>query len=264
MLRLHSRRMAVVLIIVQSSLLLVTGCRNPGQSTLPPSAVSASPQVIPPLPKGDVFADETVPTAETPIDVGDTLEVVIRRGAGEEKYSSLVRENGSVSVGFMEVEVGGVTAAEAERRVQEAAKPFMREPRAQVALKKKLLKIKRVFVFGDVKKPGMIPMARNMTVLQALAAADNFQESALLEEIRVVRGGDFSKPQILTADLARLFTYGDLSRNLALEENDVIFVPREQLGDAKEAALKIMPILQVAIMPIYPAYLIPALTTFKP
>ncbi len=262
--RLHTTRMAVVLIIVQSSLLFLTGCRNPGQSTLPPSAVSTGSQVIPPLPKGDVFADETVPTAETPIEIGDTLEVVIRRGAGEEKYSSLVRENGSVSVGFIEVEVGGVTVAEAERRVQEAAKPFMREPRAQVALKKKLLKIKRVFVFGDVKKPGMVPMARNMTVLQALAAVDNFQESALLEEIRVVRGGDFSKPQILTADLARLFTYGDLSRNLALEENDVIFVPREQLGDAKEAALKIMPILQVAIMPIYPAYLIPALTTFKP
>lgn len=262
--RLHTSPMAWVLIILQSSLLLLTGCRNPGQSTLPPSAVSVGPQVLPPLPKGDVFADETVPTAETPIEIGDTLEVVIRRGAGEEKFSSLVRENGSVSVGFMEVEVGGVTAAEAERRVQEAAKPFMREPRAQVALKKKLLKIKRVFVFGDVKKPGMVPLARNMTVLQALAAVDNFHESALLEEIRVVRGGDFSRPQILTADLARLFTYGDLSRNLALEENDVIFVPREQLGDAKEAALKIMPILQVAIMPIYPAYLIPALTTFKP
>ncbi len=262
--RLQRELVAVGLLLVEIGLLFLAGCRNPGQSTLPPSAVTSAPQVLSPLPKGDVYADETVPTAETPIETGDTLDVVIRRGAGEEKYSSLVRENGSVSVGFMEVNVGGVTVAEAERRVQEAAKPFMREPRAQIALKKKLLKVKRVFVFGDVKKPGMVPMARNMTVLQALAAADNFQEAALLEEIRVVRGGDFTKPTIVTADLARLFTYGDLSRNIPLEENDVIFVPREHLGDAKEAALKIMPILQVAIMPIYPAYLIPALTTFKP
>lgn len=252
------------LLLTEIGLLLLAGCRNPGQSTLPPSAVSSASHSLPPLPKGDVYADETVPTAETLIETGDTLDVVIRRGAGEEKYSSLVRENGSVSVGFMEVEVGGITVAEAERRVQEAAKPFMREPHAQIALKKKLLKVKRVFVFGDVKKPGMVPMARNMTVLQALAAADNFQETALLEEIRVVRGGDFSKPRIVTADLARLFTYGDLSRNIPLEENDVIFVPREQLGDAKEAALKILPVLQVAIMPLYPAYLIPALATFKP
>ena len=77
------------------------------------------------------------------------MEVVIRRGAGEEKYGSLVRENGSVSVGFMEVNVGGITVAEAERRLQEAARPFMREPLAQIVLKKKLLKIKRVFVFGE-------------------------------------------------------------------------------------------------------------------
>ncbi|GKS63083.1 hypothetical protein YTPLAS72_03870 [Nitrospira sp.] len=255
---------AIVLCVAQMSLLHMIGCRNPGQSTLPPSAVSTNPASLPPLPKGDVYADETVPTAETPIETGDTLDVVIRRGAGEEKYSGLVRETGTVSVGFMEVPVGGVTVAEAERRVEESARPFMREPRAQVALKKKLLKIKRVFVFGDVKKPGMVPMARDMTVLQAVAAADNFYETALLEEIRIVRGGDFSHPHILTADLARVFTYGDLSRNIALEENDVIFVPREYLGDATEAAKKIMPIGQAAIMPLYPAYLIPAFTSFKP
>jgi polysaccharide export outer membrane protein len=257
--QLRREPVAVGLLLAEIGLLLLAGCRNPGQSTLPPSAISSAPQALPPLPKGDVYADETVPTAETPIETGDTLEVVIRRGAGEEKYTSLVRENGTVSVGFMEVDVGGVTVAEAERRVQEAARPFMREPRAQIALKKKLLKVKRVFVFGDVKKPGMVPMARNMTVLHALAAADNFQGTALLEEIRVVRGGDFTKPKILTADLARFFTYGDPSRNIPLEENDVIFVPREHLGDATEAAQKIMPILQVAIMPVYPAYLLPVL-----
>lgn len=261
---LRRNMIVIALCVAQICLLQMAGCRNPGQSTLPPSAVSVDPPSIPPLPKGDVYADETVPTVETPIETGDTLEVVIRRGAGEEKYTGLVRETGSVSIGFMEVQVGGVTVAEAERRVEEAAKPFMREPRAQVALKKKLLKIKRVFVFGDVKKPGMVPMARDMTVLQAVAAADNFYETALLEEIRIVRGGDFAKPQILTADLARLFTYGDVSRNIVLEENDVVFVPREQLGDATEAAKKLMPILQAAIMPIYPAYLIPAFTSFKP
>lgn len=255
--------LAARLLLAGVGLLFPAGCRNPGQSTLPPSAVSTTPQAIPPLPKGDVYADETMPTAETPIETGDTLEVVIRRGAGEEKFAGVVRENGKISVGFMEVDVGGVTAAEAERRVQEAAKPYMREPRVQVTLKKKLLKVKRIFVFGDVKKPGMIPMARNMTVLQALAAAEAYHETALLEEIRVVRGGDLSKPNMLTADLARAFTYGDFSRNMALEENDVVFVPREHLGDAAEAAKKIMPIIQVAIMPIYPAYLLPAFTSVR-
>lgn len=250
--------MMMATVWVGVALVLLFGCRNPGQSTLPPSAVSATPAALPPLPKGDVYADETVPTADTLIETGDTLEIVIRRGAGEEKFTGIVRENGHVSVGFMEVPVAGVTAAEAERRIEDAAAPFMRQPRAQVVLKKKLLKVKRVFVFGDVKKPGVLPMARKMTMLQAVAAAE-YQETALLEEIRIIRGGDLTKPKIVMGDLARAFTYGDLSRNVALEENDIIYVPREHLGDAAEAAKKILPIVQVAIMPLYPVYFLPLL-----
>ena len=234
------------------------GCHNPANSSLPPSAISPAGKAIPPLPKGDVYADETVPTAETPIETGDTLEVVIRRGAGEEKFAGVVRENGKVSVGFMEVEVVGITAAEAEVRVQEAAVPYMRDPRIQVLLKKKVLKVKRVFVFGDVKKPGVVPMSRHMTVLQALAAVDMYHETALMEEVRVIRGGDLSKPTMLMADLARVFTYGDMTRNLPLEENDIVFVPREHLGDASEAGKMIMPIISSAIAPLYPVFIINA------
>jgi len=243
--------------------LAFVGCHNPASSSLPPSAINSPGTVVPPLPKGDVYADETVPTAETPVETGDTLDVVIRRGAGEEKFSSVVRENGKISVGFMEVDVGGTTAAVAESRVLEAAVPYMRQPRVQVLLKKKVLKVKRVFVFGDVKKPGMIPMPRHMTVLQALAAADMYQETALMEEVRVIRGGDLAKPHILMADLARAFTYGDLTRNVALEENDIVFVPREHLGDAAEAAKKIMPIISASIAPFYPIFIIPALSGGK-
>lgn len=235
------------------------GCHNPANSSLPPSAVSVSGAAVPPLPKGDIYADETVPTSETPIETGDTLEVIIRRGAGEERFSSVVRENGKISVGFMEVDVRGINAAEAEARVEEAAAPYMRQPRVQVLLKKKVLKVKRIFVFGDVKKPGVVPMSRHMTVLQAIAAADIYQETALMEEVRVIRGGDLTRPYILMADLARAFTYGDLSRNVSLEENDIVFVPREHLGDAAEAAKKIMPVVSSAIVPLYPAFILPAL-----
>jgi polysaccharide export outer membrane protein len=238
---------------------VLLGCHNPASSSLPPSAISPPGTAVPPLPKGDVYADETVPTSETAIETGDTLEVVIRRGAGEEKFASVVRENGKISVGFMEVDVGGITAAVAEARVQEAALPYMRQPHVQVLLKKKVLKVKRVFVFGDVKKPGMVPMPRHMTVLQAIAAADMYHETALMEEVRVIRGGNLAMPNILMADLARVFTYGDMTRNISLEENDIVFVPREHLGDASEAGKKMMPIISSAIAPLYPVFIINAL-----
>jgi protein involved in polysaccharide export with SLBB domain len=171
-----------------------------------------------------------------------------------------VRENGLASVSFVDIDVQGLTVAEAEGRIQERFTSFMRNPRVQIQLKKRTLKLKRVFVFGDVKKPGMQPLSRNMTVLQAITLADNYNETALLDEIRVIRG-NLVHPEVLTADLARLFTYGDWSRNLAVQENDIVFVPRERLGDASEAAKKLIPIVTLAIQPLFAAFLVP---TFAP
>jgi protein involved in polysaccharide export with SLBB domain len=230
------------------------GCRNPAQSTLPPSAISPPGTPVPILAKGDVYADETELDPATPIQPGDVLNVVIRRGAGEEELSAHVHKTGLTSLSFAEVEVQGLTADQAAMRIQEAVQPFMRNPYVQVRIKRDRLKIKRVFVFGAVKKPGMYPMNRHMTVMEALLAAENYKETALLEEIRVIRG-NLDRPEVLTADLARLFTYGDRARNLALQENDVVYVPREPLGDATEAARKLVPIVQVVMAPLQAAFI---------
>ncbi len=255
---LHRAELVLVAFLLLISAAGPSGCRNPSQSSLPPSAIGKPAIPFPPLPKGDVYADETVAPAETPIEPGDSLEVLVRRGTGEEKWSGMVKENGTVSLSFLEVEVVGLTAAQAEERIQEKAGIYVRTPRVQAQLKKKALRVKRVFVFGDVKKPGAYPMSRNMTVIQALASAENYNETALLDEIRIVRGG-LEQPAIHTADLARLFTYGDFSRNLPLQENDIVFVPREHMGDGAEAAKKLLPIIQTAITPFYPVFFIPVL-----
>lgn len=249
-------RPAVTVAVMACLALGTWGCRNPAQSTLPPSAMSRGGTPIPPLPKGDVYADETVVSGDARIDPGDTLEVVVHRGAGDEKFSASVRESGHVTLSFVDILVQGLTVAEAEAKIEEGLKPYLRSPKALVTLKKRGVKVKRVFVFGEVRKPGMYPMARHMTVLQALAAAENYTETALLEEIRVVRG-DLNQPNIYTADVARLMTYGDWTRNLALEENDIVFVPREHLGDASEAAKKLQPIIQTIVTPLYPTFGIP-------
>ncbi|GKS58644.1 hypothetical protein YTPLAS18_21710 [Nitrospira sp.] len=247
---------AAILLALGVSILAYPGCRNPAQSTLPPSAMAPPGTPMPPLPKGDVYADETAVASDALIEPGDTLDVTVHRGAGEEKFSATVRDTGRITFNFVDVFVQGSTVAQAEQRIEEALTPYMRSPKALVALKKRGVKVKRVFVFGEVKKPGVYPMARNMTVLQALAVAENYTETALLEEIRVVRG-DLNQPNIYTADVARIMTYGDWTRNLTLQENDIVFVPREHLGDASEAAKKLQPVIQAIVTPLYPTFAIP-------
>jgi len=247
-----------ILLVVLPVLSAPVGCRNPAQSNLPPSAIAPPGTPLAPLPKGDVYADDTGVGPDVLVEPGDTLDVVIRRGAGEEKYSTIVRESGVAPVAFLEVDVAGLTAGQSESRIQERITPYMRNPKVQVNLKKRVVKLKRVFVFGDVKKPGHHAMTRHMTVLNAVVAAEGYNETAMLDEIRVIRG-NLERPEVLTADLARAFTYGDMTRNLALQENDVVFVPRERMGDASEAAKKLQPILYDVLAPFYFTFLIPAI-----
>ncbi len=239
--------------LVSLAVISTSGCRNPAQSPLPPSAISPPGTPIPMLATGDVYADEIELDPDRLIQVGDLLEINIRRGGGEEKHTALVQKTGRTNVSFVQVDVLGVTSAQAADRIQEKVSPYIRNPFVQVHVKRDKLRVKRVFVFGAVNKPGMYPMTRHMTVMEAVASAENYKETALLEEIRVIRG-NLQRPEVLSADLSRLFTYGDGSFNLALTENDVVFVPREPLGDAVEAAKKLTPILQVALAPFQAAF----------
>ena len=93
-----------------------------------------------------------------------------------------------------------------------------------------------------------------------MLAAENYKETAVLDEVRVIRG-NLDRPTVLTADISRLLTYGDAAGNVQLAENDVVFVPRERLGDASVTAKKLGPILGAALAPLQAAFFTQLLVT---
>jgi len=238
---------------------MIGGCVNPAKSSLPPSVIQTPEAAGPLLPKGDIFADESEIQPNMRIAPGDTVQVTVRTGAGEDKETSVVRENGSILVAFQEVNIAGMMSVEAEAKIGRDLAAFYRNPHVQVQIVKKNVRVKQIFVMGEVKLPGMIPMARNMTVLHAITQAGNYNETAILDAVRVIRRHN-NGSEVLTADLARLLTHGDWSRNLALEENDIVYVPRTTLGDAEAYARVVAPISQLITDPLFTARTVITLT----
>lgn len=165
------------------------------------------------------------------IESGDTLGVVVRRGAGEEKYDATVRANGNISVSFMEINVKGLSEAEAEARLAEKLSAVIREPRVQVRLLQKgITRPKNFYALGEVKTPGKFPLGRRLTLLQALSTAGGHSDVADLTKVVVIskRG---EAPLIRVANLQMTLVSGDTRADLQLEDNDVMFVPRSAIGD---------------------------------
>jgi len=177
---------------------------------------------------------------------GDVLEVIVRRGAGEERYTPTVKEDGTVPVLSVDVSVKGLTLGQAAARIEAALAELIREPKVQVIVKQKAITTQKILVLGEVKKQGVYPLSPGFTVLQAIAGADSYTDTAILEDVRIIRGG-LAQPVILSSNIERLLKQGDLSQNLLLQDNDIVYLPRQKIGDWNAFLAKIKPTLEVLV-----------------
>ena len=83
------------------------------------------------------------------------------------------------------------------------------------------LRTVRVFVAGDVERPGGYDLSAASTVFHALWHAGGPTETGSLREIRVVRGDEV----VATLDLYRYLLEGRRTGDVRLEHDDTIFVP---------------------------------------
>jgi protein involved in polysaccharide export with SLBB domain len=107
----------------------------------------------------------------------------------------------------------------------------------------------RVYVFGEVQKPGAYTFSGpEMRLIDAISEAGGPTVFAYRADTRVVRG-DITQPEILAADLGRLIENGDRSQNLLLASGDLVYVPRSAMGDVKRFYDQVRPLLELVLWP---------------
>jgi polysaccharide export outer membrane protein len=113
----------------------------------------------------------------------------------------------------------------------------------------------RVFVFGEVNSPGVIPTAGELTVVEALAMAGGFKQRAVLGDARILRG-DMTRPEVITCDIDRILNKGDMSQNVKLRNGDMLYVPKNAIGRVSDFLREIAPILSFITYPaqVYRSY----------
>lgn len=110
----------------------------------------------------------------------------------------------------------------------------------------------KVFVMGEVEKPGAFLMVPNMRLSQLVAQAGGAKDTAILESARVIRG-NLDSPQILAVDFQSLMERGDVTQDLRLEANDVVIFPRNAIGNWNAFIAQIRPTLEVISRTMDPA-----------
>jgi polysaccharide export outer membrane protein len=119
------------------------------------------------------------------IGIDDVLAVVFWK---EKDLSAevVVRPDGKISLPMLnDIPAAGLTPEQLAKTVEQAALKYVRDPGATVMVR--TINSRKVFVIGEVAKPGAFPLGNEMTVLQALAEAGGFLEHSNKSDIVVVR-----------------------------------------------------------------------------
>lgn len=107
----------------------------------------------------------------------------------------------------------------------------------------------RVFVFGEVQKPGVYAFSGpQVPLLDAISQAGGVTVFAKENSTKVVRG-DTTRPEVISVSLRKLLESGDHTQNLALVNKDLVYVPRSFVGDVNRFVQQITPLMRLLIYP---------------
>jgi protein involved in polysaccharide export with SLBB domain len=100
------------------------------------------------------------------------------------------------------------------------AEGFMRDPQVSVLVKE--YNSKKVFVFGEVQKPGTFVYEEGMSIVQAVTIAGGFTKTASQNATSVTRqvNGQEVKMKVNVQDIAL-----GKAPNFVLEPGDIVYVP---------------------------------------
>lgn len=134
-----------------------------------------------------------------------------------------VRPDGKITLPLLnDVQASGLTAMQLAASLRDSFSKFLTSPQVTVTVTE--INSRRIYLTGEVTRPGALPLLPNMTVLQALASGGGFTQFARLKNIYVMRTENgkqvkhpFNYKEVVKGNLAE--------QNILLQPGDVIVVP---------------------------------------
>jgi polysaccharide export outer membrane protein len=207
----HHRAVCAIVL----SFMLVHAVAASGQSATPSQTTQEAGKQ--PAVQGGV-----VPPPGYVIGPEDVLSILFWR---EKDLSSdvMVRPDGMISLPLLnDIQAAGLTTDELREKVMTEANKFVEDPNATVVVKQ--INSRKVYITGQVSKPGAYPLVGPMSVLQLIAMAGGLLEYADREKISIMRT-EKGNPVAYSFNYNWVIARKNLRQNIELKPGDTILVP---------------------------------------
>jgi polysaccharide biosynthesis/export protein len=223
------RSKIIASLVAASALLMgytaVAVAQQPTTAATPAGSRGAvPPAAVPPV----AVAPIAVPPGAAPVPpdyvIGpeDVLSIVYWR---EKDMSAdvAVRPDGKISLPLLnDVTAAGLSPTQLRDRLTEASKQFFEDPSITVVVRQ--MNSRKVFITGEVNKPGPYPLIGQTTVLQLISIAGGLREYANGKKILIVRNEN-GRPVSYPFNYKDVVSGKNLQQNIELKLGDTVVVP---------------------------------------
>ena len=140
-----------------------------------------------------------------------------------------VRPDGRISLATTgEIVATGLTPIELERLVARKSERRLKNPEVVVVVTK--IAEQRVYVGGEVAKPGYVTLLAGMTPLQAVVQTGGFRPTAKMDSVLLLTPGEGGKFSAARMDMEQVVADG-IPERVRLHPGDVVYVPATWIAD---------------------------------
>jgi len=156
------------------------------------------------------------------IGTDDLLSIVYWKDK-EMSADAKVRPDGRIALPLInEVQVAGLTPEQLQKRLTEESKKYMEDASITVVVRE--INSRRVFITGEVNKPGPYPLTSPTTVLQLISLAGGLREYADAKKIVIMRNEN-GRQISLPFNYKEVASGKKLQQNVELKPGDTVVVP---------------------------------------
>ena len=186
------------------------GPTPPPEVSTPPAQPAATAQRLPTPPEGYKLQPDDAIRMQVFGEPDLTVEQVVNPG-------------GYVTIPLIgQIYAKDLTQAELTEVIKKGLSKYLVEPKVQLTLSQ--IRMARIFVLGQVNRPGPVEYKSGQRIMEAVAGAGSFTDAASLETAMLTHRGS---PDSVPVDLRKLFFDGDMTQNLSLQDGDTIFIPED-------------------------------------
>ncbi len=167
--------------------------------------------------------EKEVVISEFILGAGDEIEIKVYRHDDLNRRIRVPPEGKNTLPLIGEIQTKGVSVYQINEKIKEGLSNYLVNP--EVSVEVTAFKGQKIFVLGEVHRPGVYQIDPPTTVLEAISNAGGFNLDGKSSSVLLVRGGP-EKPEIKTLDLKKTLEKGKVSQNILLQTGDVVYVPR--------------------------------------